>query len=124
MCKLRKEYFTNIYNLLEWVDVPCYMLTITFSAVILHHACPCPSVKEWQVGIAGLFLSWILFLKYINKVPGISIYVLMLSRIVQTFIKVAFSIGIPLILAFAWPFYMALHDPNVSVSLKPIRIID
>ena len=116
MYKLTKKYFT-FYNLLEWVDVPCYVLTITFSAVILNHDCPCPSVREWQVGIAGLFLSWITFLKYINKVPYISNYVLMLWRIVVTFVKVALSIGIPLILTFAWPFYMALYDPQVSVSL-------
>lgn len=118
MCKLKLKYFTNFYNLLEWVDVPCYILSITFASIVFQYDdCPCPSVGEWQVGIAGVFLSWITFLKYINKVPYISKYILMLWRIVQTFGKVALSIGIPLVLAFSWPLYMALYDPKVSVSL-------
>ncbi len=115
MCKLRREYFTDIYSYFEWADVPCYVLTISFAARIFTN-CPCPSATEWQVGITGLFLSWIIFLKYVNKVPLVSNYVLMLWRIVLTFGKVAFSIGIPLILAFAWSFYMALYNPKESVS--------
>lgn len=117
MCKQRKKYFTNPYNLLQWADVPCFVLTLTFASVVLNSDCHCPSAREWQVGIAGLFISWITFLKYLNKVPGISNYVLMLWRIVRTFGRVALSIGIPLILTFSWPFYMALYDPEISVSL-------
>ena len=116
MLKLREKYCTS-FHLFEWVDVPCYVLSISFASVIFTDNCPCPSTSDWQLGIAGLFLSWITLLKYLNKVPWISNYVLMLWRIVVTFVKVAVSIGIPLILAFAWPFFMALHDPGVSVSL-------
>ena len=116
MYRLGKKYFTSTHVVLDWTDVPCYVLTITF-AMIFHHGCPCPLVWQWQVGIIGLFLAWITLLKYINKFPGISKYVLMLGRIFKTFVKVTLSIGIPLVLAFAWPFYMALHDPEVSVSI-------
>ena len=111
MCKLGMKYLTNVYHWLEWVDVPCYALTISFAATSFKD-CPCPSSSEWQVGIAGLFLSWIILLKYANKIPRISNYVLMLWRIVITFGYVALSLGIPLILAFAWSFYMALRDPQ------------
>ena len=116
MCKLRMEYFTNVFVLFDWMDVPSYLLTIVF-AMVFAYDCPCPQVWQWQVGIIGLFLAWLTLLKFANKFPVISKYVLMFGRIIETFIKVAFTIGIPLILAFAWPFYMALYDPEQSVSL-------
>ena len=115
VCRLRKEYFTSIHVLIDWADVPSYTLTIIFS-IIFHYDCPCPQAWQWQVGIIGLFLSWLTLLKFANKFPIISKYVLMFGKIIETFGKVALSIGIPLILAFAWPFYMALYDPEVSVS--------
>ena len=116
MCKLRMEYFTNVFVLFDWMDVPSYLLTIVF-AMVFAYDCPCPQVWQWQVGIIGLFLAWLTLLKFANKFPVISKYVLMFGRIIETFIKVAFTIGIPLILAFAWPFYMALYDPELLVSL-------
>ena len=71
---------------------------------------------QWQIGIFGLFLAWVTFLKFVNKLMNVGIYVLMLGKIIWTFVKVAASIGIPLILAFSWPFYMVLHDFDASVS--------
>lgn len=114
MCKLRKEYFSSNV-LLDWADILPYILTIIF-AMIVHYDCPCPEPWQWQVGIIGLFLAWLTLLKFANKFPVVSTYLLMFWKIIKTFLKVALSIGIPLILAFAWPFYMALHDPEVSVS--------
>ena len=101
--RLRKKYFTSAHVLFDWADVPSYTLIIIFS-VIFHYDCPCPQVWQWQVGIVGLFLSWLILLKFANKFPVISKYVLMFGKIIETFGKVALSIGIPLILAFAWPF--------------------
>ena len=115
MYKLRKEYFSNINVLFDWADIPSYILTIIF-AMIFHYDCPCPEPWQWQVGIIGLFLAWLTLLKFANKFPVVSTYLLMFWKIIETFVKVALSIGIPLVLAFAWPFYLALHDPEVSVS--------
>ena len=113
----RAKYFINYYSqiVFGWIDIPCYLFISTFT-LIFHYDCPCPPVWQWQIGIIGLFLAWIIFLRYINAIPFVGKYVLMLERIAVTFSKVALSIGIPLILAFAWPLYMALHDPSVSVS--------
>ena len=119
MIKLHKKYFFSIHILFDWADVPSYVLVITF-AVIFPYDCPCPPAWQWQIGIIGWFLAWITLLKFANKFPIVSKYVLMFWRIIQTFVKVALIIGIPLILAFAWPFYLALHDPEVSVSLSQI----
>ena len=116
MFKFGLKYFVNIHVLLDWTDVPSYVFIIIF-ALIFPYDCPCPPAWQWQIGIIGLFLAWITLLKFANKFPIISKYVLMFGRILETFVKVALSIGIPLVLAFAWPFYMALHDPEVSVSL-------
>lgn len=116
MVKLQKKYFGNIHALFDWADVPSYVFIIIF-AFIFPYDCPCPPVWQWQIGIIGLFLAWITLLKFANKFPIISKYVLMFGRIIETFVKVALAIGIPLVLAFAWPFYMALHDPEVTVSL-------
>ena len=116
MFKLRMKYFGNIHVLFDWADVPSYVLVITF-AFIFPYDCPCLPAWQWEIGIIGLFLSWITLLKFANKFPIISKYVLMFGRLIETFVKVALTIGIPLVLAFAWPFYMALHDPEVTVSL-------
>jgi hypothetical protein len=116
MVKLHKKYFVNTHVLFDWIDMPSYVLVITF-AVIFPYDCPCLPVWQWQIGIIGLFLSWITLLKFANKFPIMSKYVLMFWRIIKTFVKVALIIGIPLTLAFSWPFYLALHDPEVSVSL-------
>ena len=116
MFKLHKKYFVSAHVLLDWADVPSYVLIIIF-AFIFFYDCPCPPAWQWEIGIIGVFLSWITLLKFVNKFPIISKYVLMFGRIIETFVKVALTIGIPLVLAFAWPFYMALHDPEVTVSL-------
>ena len=116
MFKLHKKYFVSAHVLLDWADVPSYVLIIIF-AFIFPYDCPCPPAWQWEIGIIGVFLSWITLLKFVNKFPIISKYVLMFGRIIETFVKVALTIGIPLVLAFAWPFYMALHDPEVTVSL-------
>lgn len=116
MYKLGLKDFISTCTLYDWMDIPSYMLVIIF-VVIFPYDCPCPSVWQWQIGIISLLLSWItLPLKFSNKFPVIGKYVVMFERIIKTFLKVALIIGIPLILAFTWPFYMALNDPNVSVS--------
>ena len=115
MYTLRGKYFISINVLIDWTDVPSYVFIIIF-ATIPYRDCPCPEVWQWQIGIIGLFLAWLTLLKFANKFPIISKYILMFWRITETFGKVALSIGIPLVLAFAWPFYMALFDPDVSVS--------
>ena len=98
MCRLKKKYFTSIHALLDWIDIPSYVLTIVFS-VIFHYECPCPEVWQWQIGIIGLFLAWLTLFKFANKFPIISKYVLMFGRIIETFGKVALTIGIPLVLS-------------------------
>ena len=115
MAKLGMKYFGNRHVLFDWADVPSYVFIIIF-AFIFPYDCLCPPTWQWQIGIIGLFLAWITLLKFANKFPIISKYVLMFGRIIETFVKVALAIGIPLVLAFAWPFYMALHDPEVAVS--------
>lgn len=116
ICKHGTKSFisSQIINF-DWIELPCYLFVIIF-AMIFEYDCPCPPAWQWQIGIAGLFFVWIIFLKYVSTFPLFGKYVLMLERIVVTYSKVALSIGIPLILAFSWPFYMAVHDPNVSVS--------
>ena len=111
-----RHYLTTIRIQFNWVDVPCYVFALIFATVFFND-CLCPLMWQWQVGIIALFITWLTFLRFINKLPIVGIYVLMFKKITITFGKVAMSLGLPLVFAFAWPFYMALHDPEVLVSL-------
>ena len=111
-----RHYLTTIHIQFNWLDVPCYVSAIIFSTVFFND-CLRPLTWQWQVGIIALFMTWLTFFRYINMFPNVGIYVLMFKKITATFGKVSISLGIPLVFAFAWPFYMALHNPEVLVSL-------
>ena len=101
----RREYLTSFTN---YIEVPLFMLTIVFASVCSNE-CYGSHSWQWQTGVIAVFLSWIVLILSIRKLPVIGIYVVMFLRICYNFMKV-FVLALLLILAFAVPFYMVFYD--------------
>ena len=91
-----------------------YILSIPF--VNINHECSCLSHLQWQAGIIAVFLAWLDLLTYIELWPSLGIYVGMLKTIAKRFLSAAI-LGIVLLLAFSFAFFMAFHDPKFQVSV-------
>ena len=104
------KYFTLLSNYLE---IPMYILSLVFVNV-LHRDCLCPSRLQWQAGTIAVFLSWIIFLLFLNKWPSLGVYIGMFLKIIWRFLLVS-VIFILLLISFAFAFYMAFYEPNLPV---------
>ncbi|XP_019854432.1 PREDICTED: transient receptor potential cation channel subfamily A member 1 homolog [Amphimedon queenslandica] len=104
---LGQEYLTSFVN---YIEVPLFMLTIVF-AFVCSNECYGSYSWQWQTGVIAVFLSWIVLILSIRKLPVIGIYVVMFLRICYNFMKVI-VLALLLILAFAVPFYMVFYDKS------------
>ena len=106
--------FIDWAYLTTYMEIPLYVLSIAFVSVF-QHECLCPSRGQWQAGIFAVFFAWIDLIFYLNKWPLVGIYIQMLLRILQNFVKVLIMAGL-LLFAFDLAFYMAFFEPGLSVS--------
>ena len=100
--------------LTTYMEIPLYILSIAFVSVF-QHECLCPSRGQWRAGAFAVFFAWIDLIFYLNKWPLVGIYVQMLLRILQNFVKVLIMASL-LLFAFDLAFYMAFYEPGLSVS--------
>ena len=110
----------GLWYMRDWfnfVEVAQYTCTIIF-VVIYQNQCFCVSVWQWQVGVAAVFLGWIVVVFYMVDLPFVGIYVLILIRICMTFFKFII-LALLLIFTFGFTFHMIFYDRNVSVSSLP-----
>ena len=63
----------------------------------------------------ALFLAWLNLLLFMNKWPGLGIYISMLLKIILNFVKVSI-IALFLIISFGFGFYLAFYEPELPVS--------
>ena len=54
---------------------------------VFHVDCLCPLTWQWQIGVVAVFLGWIDLIVFISKFPFTGIYVLMLVKILYTFLR-------------------------------------
>ena len=107
----RLSYLKDWINL---VEISQYICTVIF-VWIYHNDCSCALFWQWEVGVAAVFLSWIVMILFVTKVPFIGIYVLILVQILFTFLKFVVLAGL-LVVAFSLSFYMTFFDFSVMVS--------
>ena len=108
---IKWEYFTSPIN---YVEITLYILSLIFISVI-RRECLCPSYHQWQAGAMALFLAWLNLLLFMNKWPGLGIYISMLLRIILNFVKVSI-IALFLVISFGFGFYLAFYEPELPVS--------
>ena len=64
---------------------------------------------QWQCGAVSIWLSWMVLLFFIQKIPIIGIYILMFVSVFTTFLRFS-SIFLLFILGFSFSFYMLLQN--------------
>ena len=92
------------------------LLAICFS-FSFGNECLCMTHGTWQTGILAILFAWINLLHFFNKWPLIGKYIAMFQTIIIRFMKVLI-IAVVLLVAFSLAFYMALHEPDLSVSYE------
>jgi hypothetical protein len=79
--------------------------------------CLCPFGWQSSVGTVVILLAWLEFIVLSTQFQFVGVYVLMLSKVLVTFLKIAVLMCI-LIAGFSVVFYLSLNDPNIAVSYK------
>ena len=115
-----KSYLTHIQNNLS---VAIFPLTIIF--VLDFNSCnEVTGLRlgwQWQIGAVSITISWISFLSNVQMLPVLGIYVLMITDILKTFLKLAFIV-ILFILAFALGFHCLLGE-QVDITRLLLRML-
>ena len=91
------------------------VFTIIF-AWVFHTDCLCAYRWQWQIGTIAVFLAWSDFIIFVQKLPGVGIYVGMLREILLRFIK-TIPLTVMLVIAFGLGFFMLFFEPGRNVSL-------
>ena len=118
LIQLRLDYVADWVN---WMEIIMVILSIIF-VWVFNTDCLCPERWQWQIGTIAVFLAWTDFIIFVQKLPGVGIYVVMLIDILWIFIKTV-PLTIMLVIAFGLGLFMALFEPGVLVStslLMPI----
>ena len=104
-------YFRNWVN---WVEIAHGIASIIFVVGVDKQSCFCP---EWEAGIVSMALTWVLLVVMLKTMHLIGIYVTMMLKIIQSFLKVAIF-GILLVVGFGLSFYLLFYQPpQEGVSL-------
>ena len=111
MIQHKVEYFTDWVN---WMEVTMAIFSIIF-VWVFSADCLCPARWQWQIGVIAVFLAWTDFIIFVQKLPGVGIYVGMLVDILWIFIK-TIPLTIMLVIAFGLGLFMAFFEPGVLVS--------
>lgn len=104
------DYF---WHLINWVEVPLFILSIIFSIVVLSKQF-CLLAWQWQIGVAVLWLSWIEFIFLSTQFQLIGVHALMFIRVLKTIVKFI-PLALLLIIAFGLTFHFLLYQPEVLV---------
>ena len=101
------------WDLINWVEVPLFMLSIIFSSVVLNKQF-CLLAWQWQIGVAVLWLSWIEFIFLSTQFQLIGVHALMFIRVLKTIVKFI-PLALLLIIAFGLTFHFLLYQPEFMV---------
>ena len=112
--QLIKHFKTYITSLINWMQIAQYISTVIF-VFIYWNECLCVADWQWEFGVAAMFLGWFVMTLFVSKLPVVGIYVLILIKICQTFLKLIFLAAI-LLVAFGLTLHMVFFDPTVKVS--------
>jgi len=85
--------------------------------VVYANDCYCVLNWQWQVGVAAVFLGWMVFVLFLSKFPYIGIYVVIFLKIFTSFVKMIVLTSI-LVFSFAIVFLMLFADETVKVLIK------
>lgn len=98
------KYFTDVVNMFDWL---CYisMLLITIDLT----ECGARTLWQWQLSAFCLLASWINMALMLRRLPYVGIYVVMLTKVAQSFANF-FIILLSFIIAFAVAFFILFQN--------------
>ncbi|CAN7938240.1 unnamed protein product [Ixodes hexagonus] len=94
--------YLDLENLSEWSCYVCSLLFVT-NFTDCSYSTGVPEPWQWQLGVVSVFLSWVLLVIYIRKLPFLGIYVVMFTSVLSTFSQF-FMVFFLFIVAFALAF--------------------
>ena len=108
-----KSYFRTFENTIEWST---FVLSIVFVCDLTgcHEETGLRFGWQWQLGAVAITAAWVNLVSNVRKFPFLGIYVVMITDVLMTFMKVA-VIVILLVEGFALGFYCLLAE---QVSLQ------
>ena len=99
-------------------EIPLFIFSFTYVLPIYFlqlDECLCPFRWQTSIGTVVILLTWLEFIVLSTQFQFVGVYVLMLSRVLVTFLKITVLMCI-LIAGFSIVFYLSLNDPNIAVS--------
>lgn len=102
----------------KWLEGAAYLCTLIFLGLIIREReyCFCPSKLTWEFGISALILSWLTFVLWLQNAHFIGIYITMMVKIIQAFLRKAAILGIILVCSFGLSFYLLFSQALQEVS--------
>ena len=111
-----QDIIACLVNMSTVPEIPLYILSLIYVVPIYFlDGCLCPFSWQSSIGIVVILLTWLEFVVLSTQFQFVGVYVLMLSRVLVTFLKIAVLMCI-LIAGFAVVFYLSLNNPNIAVS--------
>ena len=112
LCQLGLEYLKDVTS---WIEITLFICSIIFVSVFKTE-CMCPRPTQWQFGIVAVFLAWTDFILFVEKLPRVGIYVVMLIHMLWIFLTTV-PLAVMLVIAFGLALFMAFFEPGILVSL-------
>ena len=113
-----KDITCCIVNKSTVLEFPLFILSLVYAVSVypLDH-CLCPSRWQLELGAVVILLTWLQLIVLSTQFQFIGVYILMLSRVLVTFLKTSVLLCL-LIVIFGLVFFLSLNDPkHVGVSV-------
>ncbi|XP_067037370.1 transient receptor potential cation channel subfamily A member 1-like isoform X2 [Acropora muricata] len=91
------KYLLKIDNWMEWF---LYMTSLAY--MFQYHQSP-----DNSVAAAAIFIAWVIFVLYLRRFSSFGIYIIMMTNIIRTLVKIII-LFIPFVIAFGIPFFLLL----------------
>ena len=111
--ELVTQRWRYLLDWVNWMEIVLFLSSIIY-VWVFHVDCLCPLTWQWQIGVVAVFLGWIDLIVFISKFPFTGIYVLMLVKILYTFLRMLI-LSVLLVLGFGLTFYLAFTQPEILV---------
>ena len=111
--ELVTQRWRYLLDWVNWMEIVLFLSSIIY-VWVYHVDCLCPLTWQWQIGVVAVFLGWIDLIVFISKFPFTGIYVLMLVKILYTFLRMLI-LSVLLVLGFGLTFYLAFTQPEILV---------
>ncbi|XP_062502217.1 transient receptor potential cation channel subfamily A member 1-like isoform X2 [Corticium candelabrum] len=111
---------SNYFKLSNVSELLVYILTLVFLdpfGLILNLfnvPVECPKVV-WEIGAVTVFYAWLVFLLNLRRVPVLGIYIVMITSMVKTLLKVVVVVSL-FMLGFGLSFFMLMNTTPLFVS--------